>query len=206
MRYQHWMLLSAVEQIEVSCRERRESVPVQVVNRRWRLRGGRVERGRRGEKREWGGLLLPLHNEWGEMPHICCGGFNHFIQLYVWVPEPSSSLCKNVSFYICGDIALTINDAEAYNKHNLHIILTLTINPGRLALWVQNTQQLKLRLCFSCSLYSWVITRWEQMCKRATTMCAAYMCLCVFRHMQLCQYEWWANRQPKDWQVTTLQR
>ena len=47
------MLLSAEEQIEVSCRERRESVPVQVVNRRGRLRGGpggerEVRRGEEG--------------------------------------------------------------------------------------------------------------------------------------------------------------
>lgn len=34
IKYQHSILLSAAEQIEVSCRERRESVPVQVVNRR----------------------------------------------------------------------------------------------------------------------------------------------------------------------------
>lgn len=38
--YQRSIPLSAVEQIEVSCGERRESVPIQVVNRRWRLRGG----------------------------------------------------------------------------------------------------------------------------------------------------------------------
>lgn len=34
VKYQHLIILSAVEQIEVSCRERRESVPMQVANRR----------------------------------------------------------------------------------------------------------------------------------------------------------------------------
>lgn len=52
-------------QIEVSCRERRESVPIQVVNRRWRERG--VEEKKGGEK---GGLLLPLHNKSGKRAHI----------------------------------------------------------------------------------------------------------------------------------------
>lgn len=33
-KYQHLIPLSAVEQIEVSCGERRESVPIQVANRR----------------------------------------------------------------------------------------------------------------------------------------------------------------------------
>lgn len=56
IKCQHSLLLSAVEQIEVSCGERRESVPVQVVNRRGRLRGGRggereVRRGRRRGRR-----------------------------------------------------------------------------------------------------------------------------------------------------------
>lgn len=69
--YQRSISLSAVEQIEMSCGERRESVPIQVVNRRWRLRGGWG--GEREVKRERGGLLLPLYNEWGEMPHIWCG-------------------------------------------------------------------------------------------------------------------------------------
>ena len=40
------------------------------------------ERARGGDK---GGLLLPLYNEWGEMPHIWWK-FIHFIMLYVGAP------------------------------------------------------------------------------------------------------------------------
>lgn len=55
IEYQHSSLPCSVEQIEVSCGEKRESVPVQVVNRRWRLRGGRggEREVRRESKRGW---------------------------------------------------------------------------------------------------------------------------------------------------------
>lgn len=104
IKYQHSIVVSAAEQIEVSCGERRESVPVQVVNRRWRLRGGR---GGEREVRRGGGLLLPLHNEWGEKSHICCGGFIHFILLNIGAPELSAFIHKNLSCYTCGDLGFT---------------------------------------------------------------------------------------------------
>lgn len=47
-------LRSAGEQIEVSCWERRESVPIQVANRRWGLRGERGEEREREEVRTRG--------------------------------------------------------------------------------------------------------------------------------------------------------
>lgn len=52
-------------------------------------------RERNKERGEGGGLLLPLHNEWGEKSHICCGCFMRFMLLNVRAPELTTFIHMN---------------------------------------------------------------------------------------------------------------
>lgn len=79
--------------------------------------------GRWGERDrgEGGRLLLPLHNEWGEKPHIYCGGFIHFILLHSGGPEPTHT---NLFYYTCWEIVIYINSIP----NDLNVVITLSLS------------------------------------------------------------------------------
>ena len=118
------------------------------------------ERERERERGEGGGLLLPLHNEWGEKSHICCGGFIHLILLHVGAP---TSLCtQNCPAILVGTYCVFMCKSLIY----MHPVEAN--NNNQIPKNVQNTQKCVILVqaasvwffCISFSVCVCIITRW----------------------------------------------
>lgn len=169
---------------------------------RWWTEGeGRVERGRWGEREEGGGLLLPLHNEWGEKPHICLWGFIHFILLFFRALEHGAFTPTNLSYCTWGGHCRPITTSHIHNSNrnpgpsnkpwNTRLRLEILSYFLSATWWMNNTYRTHLtqRMCLPDSC----VTADMHVYVHAPKM---YLCFIVCVFMHLCQYKWRNDRWP----------